>query len=313
MELPIYLFTGFLESGKTRLINESLADPQFNAGEKTLVILCEEGEEEYTLSSYPYPNVVIETIEESSEISEKKLKSLASKHKPERIIIEYNGMWTLDNFFNAMPKGWFIYQEVMLVDATTFLSYNANMRSLVVDKLKTCEMVLFNRASDATPKDEFHKIVRAISRGANIAYEDLEGNVEYDETIDPLPFDIDAPVIEIADRDYALWYRDMSEDIPKYDGKTVKFKGIVVTDKLPKDTFLAGRHVMTCCAADISYHGLACKLKSGSGMLKTRDWIIVTGTIKYEFFPLYGDKGPVLYVDDYSLTSRPEPEVATFN
>ena len=313
MPTPVFLFTGFLESGKTKIITETLADKQFNAGEKTLVLVCEEGIEEYEDSMFPEGNVHIEVLEDKSQLNEKNLKSLASKYRPERIVIEYNGMWMLEDLFNAMPKGWFIYQEIMLADATTFLNYNANMRSLVVNKLQTCEMVVFNRASEKTDRDAFHKIVRGVSRSASIAYEDSEGNVEYDETVDPLPFDIDAPIIEIADRDYALWYRDMAEDVEKYNGKKVKFKGIVVADRMPKDTVIVGRHVMTCCAADITYHGLACKLKPGTSALKTRDWIIVTGTLSYEYFPLYGSKGPVLTVESYALTSKPDPEVATFN
>ena len=46
MEIPVYLFTGFLESGKTSFIRDLLNDPNFAEGERTLLFLCEEGEEE---------------------------------------------------------------------------------------------------------------------------------------------------------------------------------------------------------------------------------------------------------------------------
>ena len=37
---PIYLVTGFLESGKTSLIKNMLEDEDFSAGERTLLIVC---------------------------------------------------------------------------------------------------------------------------------------------------------------------------------------------------------------------------------------------------------------------------------
>ena len=52
MEIPVYLFTGFLESGKTTFIQETLEDSGFNMGERTLLLLCEEGEEEYHKSRF---------------------------------------------------------------------------------------------------------------------------------------------------------------------------------------------------------------------------------------------------------------------
>ena len=45
-QIPVYLFTGFLEGGKTRIIQESMEDKRFNSGEKTLMIQCEDGIEE---------------------------------------------------------------------------------------------------------------------------------------------------------------------------------------------------------------------------------------------------------------------------
>ena len=46
-QIPVYLFTGFLEGGKTKFIQETLEDGRFNKGEPTLLLVCEEGIEEY--------------------------------------------------------------------------------------------------------------------------------------------------------------------------------------------------------------------------------------------------------------------------
>ena len=310
--IPVYLFTGFLEGGKTHIIQESMCDERFNTGEKTLIILCEEGIEELDPSTFSGKNVYFATIESEGDVTPKKLLECCAGHKIDRVIIEYNGMWQLATLYNNLPEGWFIFQNMMFADANTFMAYNQNMRSLMYDKLISCEMIVLNRTPSNIDKEEVHKIVRGVSRRATITYDYPDGHVEYDDIEDPLPFDFDAPVIEIEDDDYALWYRDLSEEMEKYNGKTVKFKGIVARDlKLGKDALVIGRHVMTCCVEDIAYSGLVCKFKSSVGY-KTRDWIYVQGKIKIENNKLYGRPGPVIYAETSAYTDKPEREVATF-
>lgn len=307
-QLPVYLFTGFLEGGKTHIIQESMEDKRFNSGEKTLLLLCEEGEEEFDFSRFWGKNVYLEILEKESDITTENLEALAKKRRIDRVIIEYNGMWSLNTLYQNMPKNWAIYQEMMFADANTFISYNANMRQLMVDKLLNCEMVVLNRTPESIDKEEIHKIVRGISRRAAITYDYPDGHVEYDEIEDPLPYDLDAAVVEIKDEDYAVFYRDLSEDMGKYNGKTLKFKGIVARDG---DTILVGRHVMTCCADDIAYHPMVCVFPTPS-KLKTRDWVMLTGKIRVEKHKLYRGEGPVFYVTSSDFAVPPAQEVATF-
>ncbi len=312
MKLPVYLFTGFLEGGKTSIIQESLNDEKFNTGEKTLVILCEEGLTELDPSQFWGRNVTIHTIEDKSWLTRENLEGLTKNLKLDRIIIEYNGMWELKDLYAAFPAGWAIYQNMMFADANTFISYNANMRQLVFDKLSDAEMIVLNRTPDNIDKEEIHKIVRGITRRAAIVYDYPDGHVEYDDIEDPLPFDVDAPIIEVDDVDYAIWYRDMSENMADYNGKTVKFKGLIAADdRLPSNSMVIGRPVMTCCADDIQYSGLISVFKN-TGMLKTGDWITVKGTIKIEKHKLYRNQGPVLYVEATELAVAPKQPVATF-
>lgn len=311
-DIPVYLFTGFLEGGKTHIIQESMADERFNTGEKTLIIMCEEGIEELDPSSFSGKNVYFASIVNEEDITENKLIECMGNHKIDRVIIEYNGMWMLNTLYENLPQDWFIFQNMMFADANTFFVYNGNMRSLMFDKLLGCEMIVLNRTPDNIDKEEVHRIVRGVSKRATITYDYPDGHVEYDEIEDPLPFDIDAPVIEIQDDDYAVWYRDLGEEMMKYENKTVKFKGIVARDlKLGKDGLVIGRHVMTCCADDIAYNGLVCIFKSNVSY-KTRDWITVTGIIRIEKHKLYGRQGPVIYALESAYTSKPEKEVATF-
>lgn len=312
MKLPIYLFVGFLEGGKTTIIQESLADQNFNSGEKTLVLMCEEGVEELDPSGFWGQNVSIQKVEDEAWLTRENLEGLTKQHRLDRIIIEYNGMWLLKTLYEAMPADWEIYQNMMFADANSFLNYNANMRQLTVDKLMGAEMIVLNRANETTNKDEIHKVVRGISRRVSIVYDYPDGHVEYDDIEDPLPFDVNAPVIEIEDADYALWYRDLSENMKQYQGKTVKFKGLVATDnRLPKTSVIIGRHIMTCCEADIQYSGLVAVFQDAP-KLKTRDWITVTGKIRIESNKLYRSQGPVIYVEKTEFAVPPKQEVATF-
>ena len=228
--IPVYLFTGFLEGGKTHIIQESMCDERFNTGEKTLIILCEEGIEELDVSEFYGKNIYLSSLDSEADVTPEKLIECCKGHLIDRVIIEYNGMWQLGTLYNNLPEDWFIFQNMMFADANTFFTYNQNMRSLMVDKLMSCEMIVLNRTPDDIDKEEVHRIVRGVSRSAAITYDYPDGHVEYDEIEDPLPFDVDAPVIVIEDSDYAVWYRDMSEEMDKYEGKTVKFKGIVARD-----------------------------------------------------------------------------------
>lgn len=310
-EVPIYLFTGFLEAGKTKCIQETMESEDFNSGEKILIIQCECGEEELDFSKYPSQNIAVEEILDIKELTKGKFLKMNKEHKPQSVMIEYNGMWQIDDLYNALPENWFVYQELFLADCNTFLSYNKNMRSLVVDKLKSCELVVFNRADGCDKKDEFHKIVRATSRKTNILYEFLNGDTEPDDMVDPLPFDIDADIIDISDRDFAIWYQDFSEDQEKYYGKTLRVKGIIGTKNLPKDTCVFGRYIMTCCIDDTEFKGFICNCPKGS-LLKNKSWVIVTAELRFEDNEFYEAKGPVMYAKKIELTSPPEEEIATF-
>lgn len=312
-DVPVYLFVGFLESGKTKFIQETLEDERFNNGEKTLLLLCEEGEEEYDFSKYPNQNVTMHVIEDKEDFNEENLRAVLKKSGAARVVLEYNGMWTIQEMFDALPMEWAVYQAMCFVDSNTFLNYNANMRGLVVDKINVSELVVFNRfAVGEMDQVEFHKIVRGISRRTQIAYETTDGEVAYDDIEDPLPFDAEAPEIDLKDEDFALWYRDIMEEPEKYHGKIMTFRGVVALDpQFPKGVFAVGRHVMTCCVDDIQYCWLAAEWSKAS-LFETRQWVKVKGKICVQRHKLYRGKGPVLQVQEVILTDAPEQEVATF-
>ena len=310
--IPVYIFCGFLGAGKTKFINESLADKRFNPGEQTLLLLCEEGEEEYTPENFASPNVVIERIEDLETLTPDRLSARVKRSGAKRVLVEYNGMWSIFPFFDAMPENWDVYQLLYLCNAEDILVYNQNMRNLVAECVQNADMVVFNRVEPDADVMPYHKLVRGLSRELDIVYEYTDGSHKVDEIVDPLPFDINAPIVEIADRDYAIFYRDLMEDMQKYDGKTVRFLSIMAKNsQIPRGTVAGGRHVMTCCVQDISYHALAI-LSPDAEKYKSGDWAIVEGTIRIERHSIYTKKGPVVHATSITPAAEPEEKVATF-
>ena len=313
IQIPVYVFTGFLDSGKTKFIQETLEDPRVKTGERTLLLVFEEGEEEYDFSMYPHQNVYLEVLDQET-VTAKQLQALAKKHKAQRVVAELNGMQLVGDLYSRFPDEWVVAQEVMFADSTTFMTYNANMRNLVMDKLVGGQMVIFNRLEPEQDTMPFHKLVRAANRRIDIMYEYTDGSTAFDEIEDPLPFDINAPVIYIKDEDYALWYRDVTEEPQKYDGKTVCFKGqVAMLRRSRENMFAPGRFVMTCCADDIQFCGVPCRYE-GSSKLESRSWVMVEAKISCEKHPLYkGEEGPVLTAVKVETNVEPAAEdVATF-
>ena len=311
-QIPVYAFTGFLDAGKTKFIQETLEDTRFNDGERTLLLICEEGEEEYDFSTYPHQNVYMEVIAQES-VTTQELQTMAKKYKAQRVVLELNGMQLVGDLYSRFPEGWVVAQEVMFADATTIMAYNANMRNLVMDKLVGAQMVVFNRLTPGADTMELHKLARAANRRIDILYDYTDGTTRFDDVEDPLPFDINAPVIEIQDEDYALWYRDVTEESQKYDGKIVSFKGQVALLRRDKNgMFAPGRFVMTCCVDDIEFCGIPCRYEKAKS-LKTRSWVWVKAKITAENHPLYkGDLGPVLTAISVEPAEPANPDVATF-
>ncbi len=312
-QIPVYAFTGFLDSGKTKFIQETLEDPRFNDGERTLLLVFEEGEEEYDFSVYPHQNVFLEVLDQKT-VTTKELQALGKKYRAERVVAELNGMEQVGDLYMRFPENWVVAQEVMFADSTTFMTYNANMRNLVMDKLVGAQMVVFNRLEKGADIMPFHKLARAASRRIDILYDYTDGTTEPDTIEDPLPFDINAPVIQILDEDFALWYRDMTEEPEKYDGKSVVFKAQVAMLRRQKDNMFApGRFVMTCCVDDIQFCGIPCRYDR-SRELESRSWVMVSAKISAEKHPLYkGDLGPVLTAIRVETGADPaDPDVATF-
>lgn len=312
MAIPVYLFVGFLEAGKTTFVQETLEDPDFNTGEKTLMVLCEEGEQEYEAGRFAGGNVRFMTVEQESDLCVPLFKEYQRQHRIDRVLIEYNGMWNLQSLYDALPKDWEIYQMICVADATTFESYLNNMRQLAVDKLKEPEVVLFNRCTEKTDKTYLHRAVRMVNRRAQIIFEFTDGSIQPDDTVDVLPWDETPGEIHLADEDFGIWYLDAMENPEKYDGREISLKAYVCqTPRVPKGTFVAGRFAMTCCADDISYIGVICQATNAQEY-KHRSWVEIQAEIVPMEHEVYGGPGVALHAKSVKQAQPPAEELVYF-
>ena len=322
-QIPVYLFVGQLESGKTKFIQETMEDPQFDSGDKTLLLVCEDGEIEYDPSRFAFGGVHVAQIEDKSELTQENLAALAEKSGCGRVLVEYNGMWLLQDLYDAMPDNWVVFQCLATADGTTIKTYAGDnaMRALLLDKLRASELLVVNRAeavNDDESRQLIHKLVRQASRRCDIAYEFKDGSVGYDDIPDPLPFDINAPVVEIPAEVFGVWYMDCMDEMEKYDGKTVKFLAQVCqTNRAGKGCFVPGRFAMTCCVQDIQFVGFPCKYDDYKN-LEQRSWITLTAKVNVKYHPIYkgqtaGSTGPVLTALAIEPAEKPLDDVVTFS
>lgn len=313
MEIPVYLFSGFMDSGKTSLIKETLIEEDFGEGAKTLLIACEDGEVEYDETELAKANTTLVMIEEEEEFTESKLKELDLQYKPDQVFIEYNGTWEMATLLEMkLPKDWIIVQSLATVDATTFDMYLTNMRAMIMEQIFQADVVILNRCDDNTPKGKFRRAIKVINRKAQIAYERADGTVDTGE-MEELPYDLNQDIIDITDMDYGIWYMDALDDPRKYEGKKVRFLALVYRpEKLKKGVFVPGRFAMTCCADDITFVGFKCKYDKASEIAH-KSWITITAEMHNEFAMEYKGKGPVLYAIDIQPAEKPEDELIYFN
>lgn len=306
---PVYMINGFLESGKTEFITYTLAQPYFQVRGKTLLILCKEGENEYDPMLLKQSRTVMEPIEEEEDFVPARLIELEKKHKPERIIVEYNGMWNYKEM--KLPWHWKIEQQITTIDASTFPVYFTNMKSLLAEQIRKSELIIFNRCDGVEDLSSYKRNVKAINPKAEIVFEDSNGEIN-EIMEEDLPYDLKAPVIELDNGGYGIWYLDSMDHLERYEGKSISFVGMVLKpEQFPKGYFVPGRMAMTCCAEDMAFLGYACEYDRADA-LEDKQWVKVTAKVEKEFFEPYQGEGPVLHAVSVEQTKAPKEEIISF-
>lgn len=318
-ELMVYVILGFLEAGKTSLIRDLLADELFDDSAKTLILACEEGEEEYPRKLLEQVNSACEYVEDEESFCGKVVEKFLKKHRPDRIIIEYNGMWTVNHIprmYDELEEICFdrevVFQTIDVVNDETFNLYMKNMPSLMVEQFKVSEMIIVNRCSvDKTNKTAVRGSVKAVNPRAQIVYES-EDDAFY-EMKEELPFDINADIIEIENDDFGIWYVDMMDHEASYSGKTLKLTGMLQKPRgLEQGFAVFGRYAMTCCADDVQYIAFLCKADNWADY-QNKEYVTITARLEFKFRKEYGEEGPVFYAEAVEPAGKPQEELVYFN
>ncbi|MGN1049705.1 MAG: GTP-binding protein [Selenomonadaceae bacterium] len=315
-DIPVYIFMGLLESGKTTVMKDFLENNQFAQNECNLIIMGEEGEEELEDELLEEKHSKLVVVEDEEELSAEFFKNLNDKYKPSSVIIELNGMWNTNEFMNiALPDRWFVFQTIGMVNADTFEVYQKNMKDRFVDLFRFCELIIFNRCDKNTRQQDIRRNIRVVNRGAQVIFEsDIEDFVE-----DPpeLPFSLDADPIEIIQEDYGAWFVDLQDNPEHYDKKRIRFEGYLCSArKNGQDLYAVGRVGMACCAEDMMFLGIPSTgpaFKQLDSSRNQRRWGEIVGTVYLK----YESNGEVeslkMKVESFKQTEKPEDAVVYFN
>ena len=292
MEIPLFVICGFLDSGKSSFIVDAIQKDGFDKKGRTLVVLCEEGEIELTEAELSKHNCSVVVVENEEDLTAEYMSELATKYIPDRVLIEMNGMWNLNEIY--FPEIYRVAQVITFIDFTTFEVYYNNMKQKVRDMLLLSDLVVFNRCYDLEKLATYQTSLKLTNGNASYMVMDDDGVVKQ-AFEDPLPYDINADIIEISDDDFGRWYIDTFENPDRYKGKKVKFNGVVtLSKKLPKDTFLLGRYAMTCCADDVQLYAHLCK-NIVNAKIKNKMWVNIVARIEFEYSEEYQEEEAVLY------------------
>ncbi len=308
MQIPVYLILGFLDSGKSQFINGVLSDG-LAADHRTLLLQCEEGEVEY--DPRLMKNVSVAAVEDEEELTPMFLRECEKKYRPRQVLVEYNGMWPLETLLEHMPPSWFLAQTFTFVEAATFDVYSRNMGQLMAEKVKTADVLVFNRCTPELKDSLRARNLRMANRKAEIYLEDPDGTDENYLTGNECPFDLDQKVIDIPDEDFGVWYVDVMDHPQRYKGKTIHAKLVMMRSSKYPDTCCPGRFAMVCCANDVAFLGLVAQ---GAGLEEYRDrqWLEATFTIAIREHPAYEGPGPFMDILESRPCGKAEPELLTY-
>lgn len=310
---PVYLVDGILESGKTSFLNFTIRQDYFQIEETTLLITCEEGEEEYDEKELLKYNTVLETIEGPEDFTLDRLRALERKYRPERVLLEYNPLWGVNKLRAMdMPAGWGICQEIVIIDGSSYEIYRNNMQSVFTEMVQDADMVIFNRCKEDAPLASYRRGLKVVNAACDISFENEEGEI-IDLFEENMPYDMNADIIDIDDVDYGIFYVDMEDHPDKYVGKTVRFKARAMKSRNENaDYFVPGRKAMTCCADDTRVIGYICKTPLAP-QLRHGEWVEVTARVALEYSKQYRRKGPVFYASQVTPCKAPAEEMVYFN
>lgn len=307
--VSVFLVTGFLDSGKTTLVKETLMEQEWIEPGLTLLIRCEEGEEEYTKEYLDEKDMFLLEIEEPEQLNSEFFKNCEKNYHPTQVVIEYNGMWKLADLLSIKyPRNWELQGVYSTVDGTTLDMYLTNMRNMLMEQLTESELIVVNRCAPQVDRSGFRRALKVQNPMAQLIFEDLEGKIIQPSKED-LPYDVTADKIVIEDDDFGIWYVDAYDHPELYLHKEIEFTAQAFRPKgMADNMFVPVRKIMTCCADDIRFYGYPCRLP-GKQDIPKHQWVHIKAKFGYEALGSYGSKQPVLYLIQMIPTAKPKEEI----
>lgn len=307
--IPVFVVTGFLDSGKTTLVKETLMEQEWIEPGLTLLIRCEEGEEEYTKEYLDEKDMFLLGIEKPEQLNSEFFKNCEKNYHPTQVVIEYNGMWKLADLLSIKyPRNWELQGVYSTVDGTTLDMYLTNMRNMLMEQLTESELIVVNRCAPQVDRSGFRRALKVQNPMAQLIFEDLEGKIIQPSEED-LPYDVKADKIVIEDDDFGIWYVDAYDHPELYLHKEIEFTAQAFRPKgMAEDMFVPVRKIMTCCADDIRFYGYPCRLP-GKQDIPKHQWVHIKAKFGYEAVASYGSKQPVLYLIQMVPTAKPKDEI----
>ncbi|MDD7770493.1 GTP-binding protein [Suipraeoptans intestinalis] len=309
MKKPVFVCTGFLDSGKTTLIRETLMEQEWMEKGRTLLILCEEGEVSYPEAYKKEKEITLVRVRDFSELTPEMLKKWDRKQEPVQVILEFNGMWSLKNLTAVpFPENWELQGVYSTVNGQTLQPYLDNMRNLLMEQLLLSDLVVVNRCGKEVNRSGFRRAVRIQNPATQVIFEDLDGKI-IQETKEDLPYRTDGSRIVVEDDDFGIWYADAYDHPERYQDKEIEFTAQSFrTERMAEGIFAPVRKIMTCCAADVRFYGYPCRYDRKVS-IKNGKWVRVR--VRYDFQPT-GEGGqyqPILHLLQIKPARKPEQEV----
>ena len=309
MMTPVYICTGFLDSGKTTFIKDTLMQQDWIEDGPTLLLQCEEGEEEFSEEYRDENGMFLFNIEEREQLNGEFFRNCERIYHPSQVVIEYNGTWELSEIMNEnFPENWEIQGVYSTVNGETLDMYLKNMRNMLMNQLTESELIIINRCGEGTDRSAFRRALKIQNPQAQLIFESVDGEI-IPQGEEDLPFDLQADPIVIEDVDFGTWYVDAYEHPEHYEHKEVVFLAQLFRPKgMPTSMMIPGRQIMTCCADDIRFYGYPCRVEKGT-KIEQRSWARVTARFENESYRPMAPKQPILYLVSIEEAERPEDPV----
>ena len=273
---PAVIINGILESGKTTFIVDSLKNGDFGDIGKVLIISTEEGEVEFNQKELERYNAVAHVIDSPEDFTVQNINELIKIYKPHAVFFEMNAMWDWDKL--QFPPYILIEQTFTIIDGSTFKIYFNNMRQKMTDMVKASDIIIVNRCENTSEFVNYKRNLKLANKDAVLLMLDEDQkSISFEEE---LPYKLGGEMF-VGDDGYGALYIDTFENEERYNGKIVEFNCMaVLSNKLPPNTFVAGRLAMTCCADDIQLVGHLCASQYPIN-LKNKQWIHLRARVHY--------------------------------